>query len=425
MMVFDSSCRAILLTCLGVLACVAAGCSASATDTGPDPAGTSPEAAAQGNRLILQDNQIFAPDGTEIKLRGWNWGQWNTILAGDQFPGYPGSRRNDPSDGADAVAQGANVVRILLRWWGEYGPDNDNMDRLGLPIDSRDESNAMVHVSKKALALLDDMITEATSHGLWVVLAVDSNCGQESPSDVDSYCSIGGVPHQNFNNNSGMKGEFKDIWTYLATTYKNHDHIGMYEILPEPQFGCSTGAGDCDYVATRAFYTELIGTIRDIDHKTPILVGPGSGYAMKHINDAWIDDPGNSMKLIYTADMLTQEAINRDDLQAFVSFGSTKHLPLFVQQVGIEQSMVTDPSGNLDPMAYRADIANVLSDLQRDDIGWTWWTYREQKPNNDGYAPWFLSAPPDTWSAAVTPGMLTTITTYFHDVIPTGARPAP
>jgi hypothetical protein len=437
MMMFDQAyrwsaaiSRALLFSCLGVVTCVAAGCSAAANDPGPDPTAVSPEATAPVDRLLILDDQILAPDHTEIKLRGWNWGQWNTILAGDQYPGYPGSRHNDPSDGADAVTQGANVVRILLRWWGEYGPDNDNMDRFGKPIDSRDEVTGTAHVSNKALALLDDMITEATSHGVWVVLAVDSNCGQESPSDADLYCSIGGAPHRNFNNDTDMRNEFKDIWTYLANTYKNHDHIAMYEILPEPQFGCSAGPDACDYAATRAFYTELIGTIRNQDSRTPILVGPGSGYAMKHIEDAFITDPGNSMKLIYTANMLSQGALSMDQLGTFLNFRCAHHVPVIVQQVGILQSDVKDQQGHLDPMAYRADVANVLSELDGDDIGWTWWTYRDQR-NGDGYAPWYLSAAPDTWSAAVTPDMLTTITTYFHDVIPTppvicpGAIPSP
>lgn len=413
----------LLFSRLGMLACIAGGCGASASDTGRDVTGASPETTAQVDRLSIQDDKILGPDRTPIQLRGWNWGQWNTLLAGDQFPDHPGSRRNDPSDGADAAGQGANVVRILLRWWGEYGTDNDNMDRFGLPIDSRDEVNGTAHVSKKALRLLDDMITEATSHGLWVDLAVDSNCGQESPSDVDLYCSEGGRPHRNFNNDQVMKDEFKDIWTYLADTYRDHDHIGMYEILPEPQFGCTTGATDCDYVATRAFYTELIGTIRHEDHRTPILIGPGSGYAMKHIYDAYLDDQGNTMQVIYTANMLSAEAQSMDQLGTFTQFRSDRNVPVYVQQVGIVQSDVKDMAGNLDPAAYRADVANVLGTLDQGKIGWTWWTYREQKPNGDGYAPWFLASPPDTWSAAVTTDMLTTITTYFHNVIPTGAQP--
>jgi hypothetical protein len=86
---------------------------------------------------------------------------------------------------------------------------------------------------------------------------------------------------------------------------------------------------------------------------------------------------------------------------------------VFVQQVGIDQSIVTDMNGNLDSTTYLMDVNTVLGQLDSDDIGWTWWTYRDQNSNGEGYAPWYLSKAPDTWKAAVAPGMLGTISSYF------------
>jgi cellulase (glycosyl hydrolase family 5) len=397
----------------GVLISISVGC-ASQNETGANMTNADSPATAQAGRLSLQGEHILAPNGAEIKLRGWNWGQWNTVLAGDlASKGYPNADPDDPSDGGDAVNQGANVVRILLRWWGKWG---DNVDRFGLPVDSRDE-NGVAHVSAQALALLDDEISEATKHGLWVVLAVDSNCGQESPDDDDpskTYCNdtVHGVDHANFVNDPAMKAELMEIWAHLADTYKSHPRIAMYEILPEPQFGC-TLPKNCNYDAVTAFYTDLIATVRSKDAATPILVGPGSGYAMKHIDTAFIPDPDGTKKLIYTADMLSGEAMSMADLGAFTSFRSAHNVPVFVQQVGINQSDVTDKNGNLDSKAYTADVMAVLQQLDDDDIGWTWWTYREQNSGGDGYAPWSLSSAPDTWQAAATPGMLATISSYF------------
>ena len=74
---------------------------------------------------------------------------------------------------------------------------------------------------------------------------------------------------------------------------------------------------------------------------------------------------------------------------------------------------MTDKNGNLDSKAYTTDVMAVLQQLDDDNIGWTWWTYREQNSGGDGYAPWSLSSAPDTWKAAVTPGMLATISGYF------------
>lgn len=404
------------LLSIGVLMSITVGCSVSQNDTGTETTSTNSPATSQAGRLSIQGKQIFGPNGAEIKLRGWNWGQWNTVLAGDlASQGYPNADPNDPSDGGDAAQQGANVVRILLRWWGEYG---DGKDRFGLPVDSRDESVAG-HVRLDSLTLLDDEITEATSHGLWVDLAVDSNCGQESPTDLDPYCTDtvntnNGAPivHANFVNDPVMRGEFKAIWAHLVDKYKNHDHIAMYEIMPEPQFGCNVGPA-CDYDAVNAFYTELIGTIRGKDTNTPILIGPGGGYSMKNIGKAL--DPGvtNPNKLIYTGNMLSEGALSLDGLPFLIGFRDSKTVPVFVQQVGIDQSKVLDMNGNLDSATYLMKVKNVLGTLDMDDIGWTWWTYRDQSSSGQGYAPWYLAKGNDTWKAAVAPNMLGTISAFF------------
>jgi hypothetical protein len=209
-----------------------------------------------------------------------------------------------------------------------------------------------------------------------------------------------------------MKQEFQEVWAYLVDKYKNHDHSARDEILPEPQFGCTEGPKHCDYAAVRSFYTDLIGTIRGNDTRTPILIGPGGGYSMKNINEA-LPDPTdtNPNGLIYTANMLSGEALSMDDLPAFLEFRSTRDVPVFVQQVGIDQSKVIDPAS--DSAAYLADVTAVLQELDLKTVGWTWWTYREQNSGGTGYAPWYLSAVPDTWAASVAPGMLDTIASNF------------
>jgi hypothetical protein len=399
----------------GVLISITIGCGASPDSMGAELPGAESLEAAQAARLSLDHHRILDPSGVEIQLRGWNWGQWNTVLAGDLVDqGYPDAQPGDPVDGLDAVNQGANVVRILLRWWGKYGDGND---RWGHPVDSRTPVDARAPgappVRAESLALLDFEIREAIKHGLWVVLAVDSNCGQESPSGaMGSYCNDRGIAHANFVNDPAMKAEFQEVWTYLADTYKNHDRIAMYEILPEPQFGCNLGP-QCDYAAVRSFYTDLIGTIRARDMRTPILIGPGSGYSMKNMSEAWLMEPTdtNPNKLIYTGNMLSAGALSLDSLPDLLQFRTDHDVPVFVQQVGIDQSKVID-SGT-DSATYLADVGKVLGRLDDKNIGWTWWTYRDQVSSH-GYAPWYLSTPPDTWARSAADGMLDTIASFFH-----------
>ncbi len=69
--------------------------------------------AALPKRLSVSGANVLDPQGRPIVLRGYNWGQWGTV---------------QPQDAADNVAQGANSVRIPLRWWGDWRDGVDSRD---------------------------------------------------------------------------------------------------------------------------------------------------------------------------------------------------------------------------------------------------------------------------------------------------------
>ena len=252
------------------------------------------------SRLSVSGAQILDPNGTPIILRGWNWGQWGTA---------------QPQDGADNVTQHANVVRVPLRWWGQYGDPSVDAYQDGAPG----------NIEPGHLTALDAVIQEATAAHLWVDLFVDSNCGQASVSnDTASYCgTVGGSP-ANFLNDPAMKQKFVDVWTFLAGRYKDTPYIGMYEILPEPSFTC-TATACSDYSTAPTFYASIIPSIRAVDPRTPILVGPDNGYDVRHIATAYI--PGVS-GLIYTADFLSYASTHPEWLSYATSFRTAKNVPI-------------------------------------------------------------------------------------------------
>src|SRR5205814_948010 len=158
---------------------------------------TRPSPDSAQPRLSVSGAQVLDPQGHPIILRGYNWGQWGTVL---------------PQDAADNVTQGANSVRIPLRWWGDW--------RDG--VDSRDPG-APGHIDPAHLAILDQTITWATSHHLWVTLFVDSNYGQGAAGRTD-----------NFWTDPAMKKQFTEVWQFLTRRYLHTPLMGAYEILPEP-----------------------------------------------------------------------------------------------------------------------------------------------------------------------------------------------
>jgi len=282
-----------------------------------------PDAPVAPARLSISGTQILDPSGNSIILRGYNWGEWGTALAGDA---------------ADNKAQGASSVRLPLRWWGDYKPG----------IDGR-ATDAPGHIDPAHLAALDQTVEWATSGGLWVVLFVDSNYGQGAHDQTD-----------NFWTDAAMKQEFIEVWKFLVARYRSTPYIAAYEILPEPQVAVS----DAD---VRAFYDSVIVEIRTVDPVTPLVVGPGNSYSLKRLDGAHTTaDP----RIIYTGDYFIF-ADTLDRMPNITEFQATYHAPVWINQVGI-------PSGNADAQAKSRAVLGALNDA---GVGWAWWTYRAPTMN--------------------------------------------
>jgi hypothetical protein len=279
-------------------------------------------------------------------LRGYNWGRWGSAVQ---------------QDALDHVAQGANCVRIPCRWWGRYAsPD----------VDSRMDSE-VGHISPQNLKILDDTIRWASENKLWIVLFLDSDCGQNGTQDevTMSYCDPTGIwPNgHNFWSDPSQRALFIEVWKFLADRYKNTPYMAMYELLPEPN---PPGVGD-DEVST--FYAEIMDAITPIDPKTPFLIGPNSVYAINKAATAFI--PGRK-NVVYTGNLFVYTSAGSYDsnvaglkerLQHLVDLRSSKRVPIFVQQVGIDT--VNDPG-----LLYQSAVLELLNSWS---IGYTWWTYRD------------------------------------------------
>jgi hypothetical protein len=350
-------------------------------DSGPVGDASCPFGGGAANRLSVSGTKILGPSGQPIALRGWNWGQWGSV---------------QPQDGADNRAQGANVVRIPLRWWGQYDNDQPNT-----PIAEKTDSyiDTPPYVDQGHLDTLDAMIQEAACQGLWIDLFVDSDCGQESAESTSAYCGStdGGV--ESFATDPVMRARFTAVWQLLVTKYLNQPYIGMYEILPEPSFDCTSKKNCVRWQDAPDFYTPIAQSLRAIDARTPLLVGANGGYSETMVATALIPGiPG----LIYTVDLLNDNAQDPAALSVVTSFRDSQQVPIFVQQVGVEQA--TADAG--------AVATTILADLDSDDIGWTWWTYRVLKSDQPtGYAPFYQGTDAGTW--AENTAWLDLITAHF------------
>jgi hypothetical protein len=313
--------------------------------------GWAESAAAQGH-LAVRGQEIVDPGGKPILLRGYNWGRFG---------------KAEEADGRDNAAQGANAVRIPLRWWGHYKTKG---------VDSRDDAaTATATISPENLKTLDDTVRWASQSHLWIILFIDSNCGQNSTQNEEmlAYCDPGHkYPNgHNFWTDPAARAKFIQIWRFIANRYKDTPYLGLFEPLPEP-----ANVPSITPQQIQDFYGEVMNNIRQVAPGIPFLVG-GRKYHPDAIepayNGAWKD-------VVYTGNLFyhpkgTDSGLEsiRSRLALLTSFRSRHNVPVFVQQVGVRAG---------DDDAGKSKVKAVLNHLVDNRVGFTYWEYRGSK--NEG-----------------------------------------
>jgi len=306
--------------------------------------GWAESAFAQGH-LSVRGQEIVDPSGKPILLRGYNWGRFG---------------KAEEQDGRDNAAQGANAVRIPLRWWGFYKSKG---------VDSRnDASTATAGISPENLKILDDTVRWASEAHLWIILFVDSNCGQNGTQNENpGYCDPAHkYPNgHNFWTDPDARARFIQVWRFVANRYKNTPYLGLFEPLPEP-----ANVPSITPQQIQDFYGEVMSNLRQVAPGIPFLVG-GRKYHPDVIeqayNPAWKD-------VVYTGNLFFHpkgadsglESV-RSRLAMLTSFRSRHNAPVFVQQVGVR-------AGDDDPSKSR--VKAVLNLLVDNRVGFTYWEYR-------------------------------------------------
>lgn len=371
--------RTALLALASTLGAVACGGGSSAPATPPPP----PQPPA---RLTLSGAQTLLPDGTPVVLRGMNEGTWGLM---------------QPGDAATLQAQGARAVRLLIRWWGLYG---------GTDVESRSDPNPG-HFDPAHVTRLLQEIQWCRDAGLWVVVAIDSNCGQNGlqSTAMAAYCDPSGTypGGRNFWTDLSQRQLFKEAWIYLAGILKTLPNIACYELLPEPLAGRDSTYG----AEVSAFYQELMAAIEDQtgDTRTPFLVGARDAYNITLCDEAYIADPRWANRVLYTGDLflhptgvLDQDLATLDArLGALAAMKANRNVPVFIQQFGVR-------SGD-DPSQVYLDAG--LSRMNAAGIGYTGWQWRQNTSNPDEYA--VVLTDPNTGEDVVKTAVLAVYSKYW------------
>lgn len=334
---------------------------------------------------IVGSQIVYTDTGVVAKLRGWNWGIWDTV---------------QPQDAMDAaVSQGATIVRIPLRWWGLYNTQS---------FDSFDPTRPLTgYIDYKHLEYLDAMMAVAAKAKLYIILFTDSQCGQSGlqPDGFGGPESMYCDPNQQFINgrnfwtDPGMLAMFIAMWEFLAARYAGNPYWVFAEPMVEPN---PTGVSNKDI---SKFYQHVFAAIRAVAPGILLICG-GQSYQSNQIGNAYI---AGSTDVVYTADMFMQfgGATPADNIANFASrlanlqlFISTTGAPVLVQQTGVTYGNDQSPL-----LGY---TNAMLSQLNAAGLPWVWWTYRD--PNTNGFGPYYQTG--DTWG--VHTDFLAAITGYMQ-----------
>jgi hypothetical protein len=306
-------------------------------------------------RLHCEGGQLVKPNGQPIFLRGVSFGSWG---------------EDDPVDCPQIKRMGSNLVRIALRWHGEYGNDP--------ATDSRDDK-AYAFLRRGNVSHWLDLISAASAAGLWVVPFIDSNCLQSGTQDAaqqaycDPYGSFGARGRNGYTDASLRRLFTSIVWPAAAARLRVIPRIAMLEIHPEP----AIDRGPEYAPLVTQLHRECIAAIREVDADTPFLIGARSSYDIELVDESYLAERTDC---VYTGNLLSGWVTNPErfdrGLAALTNFRENTGAPIFVQQLGRK-------SGDDPGLAF---MRRAVEAMRREDVGYAWWQWRQNTSNPEQYA---------------------------------------
>lgn len=305
----------------------AAGGQVTNAPTGSDPdktfrivsTGAFPTSETSCRQTLGISGRSLTVDGAPTFLKGHGYGHLELALS---------------TDAADDAARGARIVRIPVRMLGHYS------NRLTDGYDAQSPGN----LDPTYLQMVVNRVTEAKAAGLFVILFVDTNCGQKGHTAGDGdyeYCTFGGQPGGNFWSADGQfyRDTVAATWIYLATLLRGK--IDIHELSPElaPPSG--------SVADVKSVYTQFRNAVLGVVPEAVFLAGPYS-YDVNKIDTIY--DPTWASNTIWTANLLKGATQSGDPpgsllsgrIATLTSFVDANNAPVFVQQIGTESTVDTD-----------------------------------------------------------------------------------
>jgi len=231
------------------------------------------------------------------------------------------------------------------------------------------------------ITLLDQVIQEANTAGLYVVLNLHDDGNSGSP----------------YGNNATLpKTQDKTFWQILASHYKNNPML-LFDLYNEPhEVGWSTWLYGHAIVdgATVVGHQDLVDAIRSVGAKQIVIVEPGfaggNGTGWSTIGNYTINDPN----VMYSSHIY-QQLVGNAQQQDTIWGPLLHHYPLYYGEWGLIVNGKSAHCQNIVPRQADQDVTNFLNYMASRYANWTAWDFNPYHLilNYTDFAPTTLDIP--------------------------------
>ena len=244
-------------------------------------------AISSPQRLIVDQANILLPDGSPMRLRGFNF-----LYMLDSPYALP---RADSDGLLKRLLPQANVVRLVMLHWddnptehaGRTGNKNDCSER-GSSLDPTGS------IAIRCLSQFDSVLKWTASQGLWAIITARASIAAGEHV-------TGGKLGDTLFINPALRQRFINMWRVVASRYRTFDLIAAYEILSEPRVHSNEVAPSL----VRDFYAAAVTAVQEVDPRTPIIVGPAPFYSRHELPDVFLP---SKQRIIYAFNFFVPKA---------------------------------------------------------------------------------------------------------------------
>ena len=320
--------------------------------------------------FLRADGKKIVNNSGEVLLRGFGLGGW--VLQEPYMLRLSGivKTQQEFKDSVAALIGEERTQEFYEAWWtnGIQKRDIDSLAAWGfnsirlpmhyniytLPIEKEPVEGQQTWL-EKGFVLTDSLLAWCAANKIYLMLDLHAAPGGQG-NDV----AISDASAVRLWQSEANKQKMIALWRKLAERYVNEEWIGGYDLINEPNYGFvdstdRNGLNEPENAPLRQLMVDITKAIREVDNNHLIIIeGNGWGNNYNGIFPLWDDNMAISFHKYWNFN-------DSASIAHFIRIRDEQNAPLWMSESG-ENSNVW--------------FTDALSLLEKNDIGWCWWTYK-------------------------------------------------